>query len=81
MTDACDNYDGRLLGTGVVECVVPALNLMPGGYGVSLALKQGNERVEHIPDALRFQVLPSAINNNGKLPNEGVFILPCQWSK
>jgi lipopolysaccharide transport system ATP-binding protein len=78
-TDMSTDYSGVLADCGEIECAVPALNLMPGNYTISLALKQGNDRVDYVTDAAHFQIVPAAITANGKLPDEGVCIIPCKW--
>jgi len=79
MTDTCEDVDELPNGAGHIDCVVPAMNLMPGEYRLSLALKVGHDRVDFVADAGRFQVIPAAMSANGKLPDEGICILPCQW--
>ena len=79
MSELCSDFDESVDGDGEVECFVPSLNLMPGHYRISIALKQASERVDLVADAASFQVVPGAISATGKLPDEGVFILPCEW--
>jgi lipopolysaccharide transport system ATP-binding protein len=78
-TDVCPNFCGSFDGEGEVNCYVPAFNLMPGEYTISLVMKHGQERLHHIADAERVQIVPCAIGGSHKLPDEGVCFIPCEW--
>jgi lipopolysaccharide transport system ATP-binding protein len=69
-----------LCGIGVVKCRIPQIMLLPGSYRVSLVLKQANERIQDVENACGFSVVAADVNGTGRIPNEGVFLLPCDWS-
>jgi lipopolysaccharide transport system ATP-binding protein len=65
-----------------LRCQVPAINLMPGGYTVSLRLLSMNELVDEVQDAAQFSVVARDHNGSGKLlgTHQDLIFYPCQWS-
>jgi lipopolysaccharide transport system ATP-binding protein len=75
---AVTNFDMRLtddvvqLGTrGKFACKVPGLPLPLGQYRVAVALYVDGEIVDHIPNALVFDVDSSTFYKSGKTPSQG----------
>jgi len=54
--------------SGVIACRIPQLPLMPGRYHVDLYFEGSFEVIEHIPEALTFDVLPADVFGTGYLP-------------
>jgi lipopolysaccharide transport system ATP-binding protein len=79
MTDVSVGCNDDLEGDGEIDCIVPSLILMPGQYRIALALKHNDDCFDNVIDAAAFEVVPAAISASGKLPDEGMCILPCEW--
>lgn len=64
-----------------VTCDVPSLPLIPGRYWLALHLAQEGEIIEHIEQALSFEVSAGDYFGTGQLPtrDQGVIILRQHW--
>ena len=53
---------------GTLICHIPKLPLPPGSYFVNLSMHHFRERIDHIPNALAFDVIEGDFFGTGKLP-------------
>ena len=67
---------------GYVRLRIDDINLLPGRYYISIGMALFGEPLEHIENALEFDVTPHGFYPTGKLPRPGsaMIYLPCSWS-
>jgi len=67
---------------GVLECHVPCLPLIPGGYVLSANCNVAGSPVDWLERAVTFWVEPADFFGTGRLPNanQGPFLVPARWS-
>ena len=68
--------------TGVVQCSVDELPLLPGDYTVDVSVGTWDKVLDSVDGAARITVLPTDYFGSGELPNsqQGATALKCRWS-
>ena len=74
-----DRSHGLKEGRQVLVCDIPSLTLVPGDYSTFLWLDIGNAKADAIEDAIRITVIESDYYGTGKVPWNGMFVLPQRW--
>ncbi len=67
------------VGTQVFVCDIPSLTLVAGEYTLRVWLDIGNQEADLVDDAARIQIIDSDYYGTGKVPWNGVFVLPHNW--
>ena len=67
------------VGTHVFVCNIPSLTLVSGEYTLRVWMDIGNQQADLVDDAARIQVIDSDYYGTGKVPWNGVFVLPHSW--
>jgi lipopolysaccharide transport system ATP-binding protein len=67
-----------------INCHVPFLPLLPGGYTIDLSAKEawGSKPIDEIHDAVQLEVTAGDVFGSGKLPKSdgGSIVVPHRWS-
>jgi len=69
----------RRIGEQVIVCDIPSLLFMPGEYRIKVLFETA-EHKDRVDEAARFTVTGSDYYRTGKIPSDGLFVLPHQWS-
>ncbi|MDP9161730.1 MAG: ABC transporter ATP-binding protein [Acidobacteriota bacterium] len=67
------------VGTQVFVCNIPSLTLVSGEYTIRVWLDIREEEVDLIDDAARLHIIDSDYYRTGRVPWNGVFVLPHNW--
>ena len=67
-------------GEYVLTCRIPSLTLCPGEYKLTLSLSRAESEVDRLEDAYRLTVVGSDFYGTGKLPPNGIVVMPHGWS-
>jgi hypothetical protein len=62
----------------VVVCEIPHLLFAPGEYRIKLLFETA-EHKDRVDEAAHFTVTGSDYYGTGKIPSDGLFVLPHQW--
>ncbi len=62
-----------------LTCVIDRLPLLPGRYRVNVLARQGIETLQHVTDAISFDVIGGDYFGTGVLPNIGAIAVDHQW--
>ena len=60
-------------------CEIPSLTLVPGEYKLKVALDIDNSNADTIEEAAYLTIMESDFYGSGKVPRNGVFVLPHRW--
>lgn len=65
-----------------LACRIPNLPLVPGTYGIDIAISDGQQLIERVEQAGQLHVTFVDVFGTGRLPNssQGCIVLPCAWS-
>jgi homopolymeric O-antigen transport system ATP-binding protein len=77
-TAAPFNHTG---GEGSIICTIPRLTLLSGKYSLLIAasVPPAYEYLDHISQAITFEILGDDVYGTGKIPEFGVFFTTCEW--
>jgi lipopolysaccharide transport system ATP-binding protein len=70
---------GEVAGQQIFVCEIPSLTLLPGEYVLRVWLDIGHVEADLIDNAARIRVIESDYYGTGKVPWNGVFVLPHRW--
>jgi lipopolysaccharide transport system ATP-binding protein len=71
--------DGKRVGEQALVCEIPSLTLVPGDYGLTVALNVGGAVVDMVDDAARLTIAHSDYYGTGRVPWNGTFVLEHHW--
>ena len=67
------------VGEQVFVCEIPSLTLAPGEYSIKVGLDVREREIDAVDDATRLTVVASDYYGTGRIPRNGLFVLPHQW--
>jgi lipopolysaccharide transport system ATP-binding protein len=70
---------GKRVGEQALICEIPSLTLVPGDYGLMVALNVGGVLVDMVDDATRITIAHSDYYGTGRVPWNGTFVLTHHW--
>jgi len=71
--------DGKRVGEQALICEIPSLTLVPGDYGLRVAINVGGVLADMVDDAARLTIAHSDYYGTGRVPWNGTFVLTHQW--
>ena len=67
------------VGDNVIQCEIPALNLVPGEYKIKVSFAIGSEECDAVEDAARFTIVESDFFGTGRTPKTGICLVRHHW--
>jgi homopolymeric O-antigen transport system ATP-binding protein len=74
-----EREDGMHVGPQTFVCNIPSFTLVPSEYVLRIWLDANRNEVDLVDDAARIQVIESDYYGTGRVPWNGVFVLPQHW--
>ena len=67
---------------GKIYLNIDRLDLLPSIYYLYIAINNNDEKLDHISEAIKFEITPYPIYPTGRLPlHRGLLMFaPCSWS-
>jgi len=71
----------NVAGNGSIICIIPRLTLLSGRYSLLIAasVPPAYEYLDHISQAVTFEILADDVYGTGKVPEHGIFFTNCEW--